>query len=380
MKEVIMKYRKFGKTGFNASALGFGCMRLPVVNDGTNRIDEPEAIKMLRYAIDNGVNYIDTAYPYHHGNSEIFVGKALKDGYREKVKLATKLPVWLVKEYPDFNKYLDEQLKRLDTEYIDLYLLHALDKGRWDKLLKLDVFKAMDEYKKSGKVKYMGFSFHDDVDTFKKIVDSYDWDFCQIQLNYMDENTQAGMEGLKYAASKGLAVVIMEPIRGGKLAQKPADCIQELWDSAKIKRTPAEWALRWVWNHPEVSVVLSGMSTMEQVVENLRIADEAEPGSLSAEEVALVEKVRDTYNSLSKVACTSCGYCMPCPSGVDIPWNFSFYNEYFMYGGSLEEKKKHFNSMAGNAVKCIECGKCEKSCPQKLTIRQYLKDVAALMA
>jgi len=375
-----MKYRKFGKTGSDVSALGFGCMRLPVLKDGTDRIDESEAIKMIQYAIDNGVNYIDTAYPYHNGGSEPLVGKALKDGYREKVKLATKLPVWLLKEYSDFNRFLDEQLQRLDTEYLDLYLLHALDKGRWDKLLKLDVFKAIEEYKASGKVKYMGFSFHDDINTFKRIIDAYDWDFCQIQLNYMDEYNQAGLEGLKYAASKGIAVVIMEPLRGGKLAQKPVDSIQKLWDTAEVQRSPAEWALRWVWNHPEASVVLSGMSTFDQVKDNLRIADESEPGSLTKEEIALIERVRDTYNSLSKVACTACGYCMPCPSGVDIPWNFAFYNEYFMYSESLEKKKRIYKSFGGNAGKCVECGKCEKACPQKLTIRKYLKDVDALMS
>jgi len=375
-----VKYRRFGKAGFDASILGFGCMRLPVLKDGTNRIDEPEAIKMIRYAIDNGVNYIDTAYPYHNGDSELLVGKALKDGYRDKVKLATKLPVWLVKEYSDFSRFLDEQLKKLDTEYLDLYLLHSLDRGKWDKLLKLDVFKAIEEYKASKKVKYIGFSFHDDIDTFKRIIDAYDWDFCQIQLNYMDEHYQAGLEGLKYASSKGIPVVIMEPLRGGKLAQKPVDSIQKLWDTAKVQRSPVEWALRWVWNHPEVSVVLSGMSTFDQVKDNLRIANEAEPGSLTKEEIALIEKVRDTYNSLSKVACTSCGYCMPCPSGVDIPWNFTFYNEYFMYGGSLEEKKRIYKSSNGNAGKCIECGKCERVCPQKLPIREYLKNADALMS
>ncbi|MDV3426968.1 MAG: aldo/keto reductase [Bacillota bacterium] len=374
-----MKYRKFGKLGFETSALGFGCMRLPVVNDGTNQIDEPEAIKMIRHAIDNGVNYIDTAYPYHHGASELLVAKALKDGYRERVKLATKLPTWLINDYSDFNKYINVQLEKLNTEYIDLYLLHALDKDRWDKLLKLDVFKAIEEYKSSGKIKYMGFSFHDDIDTFKRIIDSYDWDFCQIQFNYMDENYQAGLEGLKYAAAKGIAVVIMEPIRGGKLAQKPADQIQKLWDSAEIKRTPVEWALGWVWNHPEVSVVLSGMSTFEQIKDNLRIADEFESGSLNDKEIELIGKVRETYKSLSKVSCTGCEYCMPCPFGVNIPGSFKIYNEFFMYG-NLEEKKRSYKSNEGNADKCRECGKCEKVCPQKLSIREYLKDVARLMS
>jgi len=374
-----MKYRKFGKLGFETSALGFGCMRLPVINGNMNEIDEPEAIKMIRYAIDNGVNYIDTAYPYHHGNSELLVAKALKDGYRQRVKLATKLPTWLVNEYSDFNKYINEQLEKLNTEYIDLYLLHALDKDRWDKLLKLDVFKAIQQYKSSGKIKYMGFSFHDDINTFKRIIDSYDWDFCQIQFNYMDENYQAGIEGLKYAAAKGIAVVIMEPIRGGKLAQKPADQVQKLWDSAEIKRTPVEWALGWVWNHPEVSVVLSGMSTFEQIKDNLRIADKFDSGSLTVKEIELIGKVRETYKALSKVSCTGCEYCMPCPFGVNIPGSFTIYNEFYMYG-NLEEKKRSYKFIEGNADKCRECGKCEKVCPQKLSIRKYLKDVAKLLS
>lgn len=374
-----MKCRKFGSLDFETSALGFGCMRLPVINGDMKQIDEPEAISMIRHAIDNGVNYIDTAYPYHQGMSEILVGKALKDGYREKVRLATKLPVWLVNEYSDFNKYLSEQLGKLDTEYLDFYLLHALDKDRWDNLVKLDVFKAIEEYKKSGKVKHMGFSFHDDIDTFKKIIDAYDWDFCQIMFNYMDENTQAGLEGLKYAASKGIAVVVMEPIRGGKLAQKPADAILELWDSAEVKRTPVEWALGWVWNHPEVSLLLSGMSTFEQVEDNLRIANEFGPNCLTHEETQLVGRVKDTYKALSKVSCTSCKYCMPCPFGVNIPGSFAVYNEFSMYG-NLEGKKKDYKFMGGNADKCQECGKCESVCPQKITIRKYLKDVSALMS
>lgn len=376
-----MKYRKFGKTDFDASILGMGCMRLPVLGDNNADINEPEAIKMIRYAIDNGVNYVDTAYPYHSGQSELLVAKALKDGYREKVKLATKFPTWLLTAPSDFDKYLNEQLSRLETDHIDFYLLHALDKGRWDNLLKQGVFKAIESYKKSGKVKYIGFSFHDDLSTFKKITDAYDWDFCQIQLNYMDEIGQAGLEGMRYAASKGIPLVIMEPLRGGKLAAKPADSVAKIWDRAKVKRTPAEWALRWVWNFPEVAVVLSGMSTMEQLKENLKIADQADPQSLTREELAIVNDARDTYKSLSKIGCTDCKYCMPCPFGIDIPTNFAHYNDAHIYG-DLEGMKEQYRNIEGDgqSYNCKECGVCESKCPQKLPIRTLLKQVTEVMA
>jgi predicted aldo/keto reductase-like oxidoreductase len=374
-----MKYREFGKCGFEASILGFGCMRLPFIGD-ESRIDEPEAIRMVRYAIDQGVNYIDTAYPYHGGMSEPFVAKALKDGYREKVKLATKLPTWLLKGPEDFDRYLDEQLKKLETDHIDLYLLHALDKGRWETLLKFGFQKALENYKKSGKVKYVGFSFHDDLDTFKKTVDAYDWDFCQIQYNYMNEELQAGTEGLRYAAAKGLGIVVMEPILGGSLAKKPPEEVERLWNSADVKRTPAEWALEWVWNHPEVSVVLSGMSTMEQVVENVRSAETTAP--LTDKELSIVEKVRDTYLRLVKANCTGCRYCMPCPFGVEIPTNFTLYNEASMYN-NVEGKKQDYTRMSKEnraASACQECGNCEAVCPQHLSIRKLLKEADVLFS
>ncbi|SNX53981.1 aldo/keto reductase [Thermoanaerobacterium sp. RBIITD] len=371
-----MQYRKFGRTGIEVSALGFGAMRLPIVGDDYSKIDENEAIKMIRFAIDNGVNYVDTAYAYHEGNSEILVGKALKDGYREKTNLATKLPSWLIKEKADMDKYLNEQLKKLDTDHIDFYLLHALDKERWENYKKLDVFSWIDKVKKEGKIRYIGFSFHDEYDVFKGIIDDYDkWDFCQIQYNYMDINNQAGTKGLKYAASKGLGVVIMEPIRGGKLAGNPPDVIKELWDKSKVKRTPAEWALQWVWNHPEVSIVLSGMSTMEQVIQNIESASRSGANSFTEEELELVDQVRNTYKKLSPVACTACNYCMPCPNGVMIPRNFAIYNEACMYNNYKEALNNYNNLKDGKASSCIECGQCETKCPQHLTIIDYLKDV-----
>jgi predicted aldo/keto reductase-like oxidoreductase len=289
-----MQYRTFGKLDWEPSALGFGAMRLPVIDDNPGKIDEPEATRMLRYAIDHGVNYVDTAYPYHEETSETFLGRALQDGYRQRIKLATKLPSWLVKVAEDCDRYLNEQLERLQTETIDFYLLHGLNEERWPKLRDLNVLEWAEKAMADGRIRYLGFSFHDRYDVFQEIVDASDqWTFCQIQYNYMDEEHQAGTRGLKYAADKGLAVVVMEPIRGGQLARNPPQAIAELWDTAAPRRTPADWALQWVWNHPEVSVVLSGMSTMEQVKQNVASASQSGPGTLTADELALIARVRD---------------------------------------------------------------------------------------
>lgn len=373
-----MQYRQFGELNIDVSALGFGAMRLPVIENDYNRIDEDEAIKMIRYAIDNGVNYVDTAWPYHGGSSELLVGKALKDGYRQKTYLATKLPTWLLKEREDMDKYLNEQLKKLQTDHIDFYLLHALDKGKWENLKRLDVFSWVDKVKSEGKIKYIGFSFHDDYPVFQEIVDYYDkWDFCQIQYNYMDIDVQAGEKGLKYAASKGLGVVIMEPIRGGRLAGNPPKPVMDLWNTAGNKRTPADWALQWIWNQPEVSVVLSGMSTFEQVKQNIESASNSGINKLTQQEVVLVEKVRNKYKELSPVACTGCNYCMPCPNGVNIPRNFELYNEAHMYGTFEVNRRDYENLKDAKAASCVECGACESVCPQHLTIIDYLKDVAS---
>jgi predicted aldo/keto reductase-like oxidoreductase len=376
-----MQYRKFGKCDFEVSALGFGCMRLPILDGDDSNINEEEAVKLLRHAIDNGINYVDTAYPYHKGNSEIFVGKALKDGYREKVMLATKCPVWLVKSYEDFDKYLNEQLEKLQTDHIDMYLLHALGKDRWEKLKELNVFKFLEEAVKSGKVKYVGFSFHDELPVFKEIADAYDWDFCQIQYNYMDTEYQAGEEGLKYAAAKSMAVIVMEPLKGGKLAKTPPQEVQELWATADAKRSPADWALRWIWNRPEVTLLLSGMGEMDQVVENIKIADDSLPKSLTQAELDLVSKVEKKYNELIKVNCTACNYCMPCPFGVNIPRNFALLNESSMYNDVNGYSHAYNNFMAeeNRANKCEECGVCETKCPQNLHIREHLKEVHAAL-
>ncbi|MGI1689783.1 aldo/keto reductase [Thermoanaerobacter uzonensis] len=371
-----MQYRQFGKLNIAVSALGFGLMRLPVIDNDNNKIDEAEAIKMIRYAIDNGVNYIDTAWPYHGGNSEIVAGKALKDGYREKTFLATKLPTWLINGKEDMDKYLNEQLKKLQTDHIDFYLLHALDKSKWENMKRVDALSWAEKKKQEGKIRYIGFSFHDEYPVFQEIVDYYDkWDFCQIQYNYMDIDVQAGEKGLKYAASKGLGVVIMEPIRGGRLANPPK-AVMDIWDTAKVKRTPAEWALQWLWNQPEVSVVLSGMSTFEQLKENIESAKRSGVNTLTKEELEIVNRVRNKYKELSPIACTGCNYCMPCPNGVNIPRNFELYNEAHMYNTYEANRRDYENLGDAKASSCVECGTCESVCPQHLTIIDYLKEVA----
>lgn len=376
-----MKQRNFGKLDWKVSALGFGAMRLPIVDNDASKINEPEAIRMIRYAFDNGVNYIDTAYVYHRGTSEVLVGKALQDGYRKKVKLATKMPTWLVKSQEDMDKYLEEQLTRLNTEYVDFYLLHGLDNERWSKLTDLKVLDWLEKKKEEGKIKHLGFSFHDEYASFKKIIDSYDrWTLCQIHYNYVDSHYQAGMRGLKYAAPKGLAVVIMEPIAGGRLAIKPPQEIQAIWDKAEKRRTPAEWALQWLWNQPQVSVVLSGMSTMEQVIQNVRSANRSGPSSLAEKDLRLINLVARKYKQYGYVGCTGCRYCQPCPEGVNIPKIISLYNEYFMKDRNDEIKKKYWEHITpeSQAKRCARCGKCEELCPQKLPVRDVLNKAAWL--
>jgi len=381
-------YRTLGKTNETVSALGFGCMRLPIIDGDTTKIDEEKAIEMIRHAIDEGVNYVDTAYPYHGtgmgsgGESEPFVGRALKNGYREKVNLATKLPSWLIKTREDMDKYLNEQLERLQTKTIDFYLVHSLSAATWENLKNLGIDEFLDSAIKDGRIRYAGFSFHDKLEVFKGIVDYYDWSFCQIQYNYLDENFQAGNEGLKYAADKGLGVVIMEPLRGGKIVKNLPEIVKNTFDQAEIKRSPAEWALRWVWNHPEVSVVLSGMNIMDNVTENLKVASDAKPNSLTKKELETIDNVNKVFKERMKVNCTACEYCMPCPAGVNIPKNFTYYNEYslFVTPETDKELKARYSSLkpGERADKCVECGKCETHCPQAIKIRDELKNVTAL--
>ncbi len=369
-----MKYRRFGKLNLQVSALGFGCMRLPVIGNDHSKVDEPEAIRMIRYAIDHGVNYVDTAYPYHGGNGEIVVGKALRDGYRERVRLATKMPIWNINSREDMDRIFEEQLKKLQTEYVDFYLLHALNKNSWLKIKNLNVFDWAERVVSEDRIKYLGFSFHDDYEVFKEIIDAYDkWALCQIQYNYENEEDQAGTRGLKYAAGKGLAVVIMEPLLGGALANPPP-AVKQIWDEAG--KDPVEMALQWLWNKPEVSVVLSGMSTMEQVKRNIEFASRSGVGLLTEEDLKLIARVHVKYKELRPIPCTKCGYCMPCPNGVDIPWNFEVYNNGVAYN-SIGSARWTYNNIPAEkrASACVGCRSCEEKCPQRIPISEWMQRI-----
>jgi predicted aldo/keto reductase-like oxidoreductase len=388
-----MKYRKMGSLDWEVSALGFGAMRLPMKQ--MMQVDEEQSIKMIRYAIDKGVNYVDTAYPYHNGVSEVIVGKALKDGYREKVHLATKSPLWMIKKREDFNKYLNEQIERLQTNP-DIYLFHGLNKSRLEKIKKLNLIEKMEEAKQKGLIKYIGFSFHDNYETFKEIIDYYNWDCCQIQYNYLDIGYQAGTKGVEYAGSKGIALIIMEPVRGGKLAipervldRKPE--IKEVLDKSEIKRSMPDWALQFVWNHPEVSVALSGMSEMQQVVENVKSAENSGINSLTMEELKTISELREAYNKYIIIPCTSCGYCLPCPNNVNIPQILRLVNDLYYWGDrgkpriaffygrmaktseDLEKRKAEGEEVEGAAALCIECGECLEKCPQQIDIPSFME-------
>lgn len=384
-----MLYRQFPKAKENLSILGFGCMRLPLLDKNSSNVNEPEAIKMLRYAIDNGVNYMDTAWPYHgtgmgsHGQSEFILAKALRDGYRAKVKIATKLPSWLIKSREDMDRYLDEQLKALETDHIDYYLVHALNKVKWENLLKLGILDFLDSAINSEKIRFSGFSYHDSTaKPFEKIIDDYDWTFCQIQYNYLDEDYQAGKEGLEYAIAKNIGIVIMEPLKGGIMAANLPETADKTFRKANPERTPVDWALRWLWNQEGIQVVLSGMSEMLHVVENLETAATAEVNSLSEKEMETIEEVKHIIKSKVKVGCTACSYCMPCPNGVNIPQCFTIFNDYHCYDS---DKARHTATVMYNmtltdkekASNCIECGHCESHCPQNIKIMDRLKEVVS---
>lgn len=374
-----MQYRSFPNLKWKPSALGFGAMRLPVINGDQSKVDVPETTRIIRYAIDQGVNYLDTAYFYHGGFAEQAVGQALKDGYRNKIKLATKFPARYVKSGADFDKQFQDQLERLQTDKIDFYLLHGLSKRGWETLRDMGVLPWMEKMVAKGHLEHLGFSFHDDYPVFKEIVDGYDnWTFCQVQFNYMDVDYQAGRRGVEYAAKKGLGVLVMEPLRGGQLAGRFPEPVARVWESDPQKRSPVEWALRWIWSYPEISLILSGMSAMEQVMENVNIAGRYGNSRLNREELELVDRVRQAYKGLSPVPCTGCRYCLPCPGGVEIPAIFRIYNELMMYNDVRVAKMRYNGGPWGlkkeqGAQNCVECGHCSEACPQKIAVPGFLK-------
>jgi predicted aldo/keto reductase-like oxidoreductase len=379
-----MQYRKFGKLKWKVSALGFGAMRLPLTGTDPASVDEPEAIRMIRYAIDHGVNYLDTAYFYHAGQSERIVGRALRDGYRERMKLATKMPVRIVESATDFDRYFNEQLERLQFDKVDFYLLHGLNGRSWAKVRDLGALRWAENKMAKGRFDYLGFSFHDDYEAFKGIINDYDnWTLSQVQYNYIDVDHQAGRRGVEYAAGKELAVVVMEPLRGGLLGREPPEKVAKVWESSAKNRSRVEWAFQWVWNQPEISVALSGMSTMPQVVENCASADRSGPGTLSTDELAVFGRVREAYRDSSPIPCTACGYCQPCPNGVDIPTIFQIYNEAIIYNDPRRGRGRYRGpdglKEEQRADQCIECEECVEACPQKIAIPDWLKKAHALL-
>ncbi len=366
-----MEYRKDG-----ISILGFGCMRFPKKGGG---IDLAETERELAFAIENGVNYFDTAYIYR--GSEKALGFLLKKNHwRERVKIATKMPHYLIKSVEGLERVFEEQLSRLKTDYIDYYLMHMLpDIHIWKKLVRMGVLEWLEEKKAAGEIRRIGFSYHGNTQNFTTLLDAYEWDFCQVQYNYMDEFSQAGRDGVKYAAQRGIPVIVMEPLRGGRLAEGLPVQAKKLFARAEPKRSPAEWGLRWLWNQPEVSVVLSGMNSMEMLKENIRVAESVRAGELTEEEKKLFAAVKEAVNEKIKVPCTGCGYCQPCPAGVDIPGAFRCYNvrytDNFFTGMREYLMCTTFRAKRTNASLCERCGKCEKHCPQGIAVRKELAQV-----
>ena len=370
-----MKYRTFGKLGIKGSAFGLGCMRFNGAASGDSIIDEQKAVSLIRRAIDGGVTYIDTAYVYLDRTSEIVLGKALQDGYREKVTIATKMPSEWVHNREEMESLLAEELRKLQTDHIDFYLMHGINREKWEYFKSIGAPQFFDDMKKEGKIRYKCFSFHGPYEDFEYIINDYDWDMVQIQYNFMDVDNQAGTKGLELAGKLGIPVVIMEGLLGGRLAKAP-DNVQALYDAFPVKRTPVEWAFRWLCNRPEIGTVLSGCNEEDQIDDNLRIFDTVEPGIMSEEELKLMEDVRQAYLSRTKIGCTGCRYCMPCPNGVNIPGTFSAWNNYSLYNTDPKQDfgLKQMKEKDETPANCVECGACEAACPQHLSIIEKLKE------
>ena len=372
-----MVYNKLGRISDKVSRFGMGCMRFPQTRDeqGKEVIDEEEATRMIRHAIDEGVNYFDTAYAYP--GSEEVLGRALKGGYREKVMIATKCPMYEIRDYSDYHRVFSESLRRLDTGYVDVYLFHCLDRQVWEKVKSTNGLAFMEEMKKQGKIRAIGFSFHAEHELFREIIDAYPWDICLMQLNILDRDHQAGVRGLEYAGQKGIPVVIMEPMKGGLLGGEPPKAVAELLDSYHEKRSLVEWSFRWLYNRKEIKVVLSGVSSMDQLKDNIRIFNEAGAGVLSPSDDELLKRVKDIYSGLVRVGCTGCGYCMPCPNNVNIPEIFKVYNDSAL--SPWTEFGRVFYDLVAvssgrDASKCTGCRRCEKRCPQGIPIASRLRE------
>ncbi len=369
-----MKYREFGKLGIKGSAFGLGCMRFNGEASGDTIIDEQKAISLIRRAIDGGVTYLDTAYVYLDKTSEIVLGKALRDGYRERVTIATKMPMEYVHNREEMQALLDEELEKLQTDHIDFYLMHGINKEKWEYFKSIGADKFFEDMKQVGKIRYKCFSFHGSYEDFEYVIQDYDWDMVQIQYNFMDVNNQAGTKGLELAGRLGIPVVIMEGLLGGRLANAPEN-VQALYDAFPVKRTPVEWAFRWLCNHPQIATVLSGCNEAEQIDDNLRIFDTVEPNIMSADELKLMDDVRAAYVSRTKIGCTACRYCMPCPGGVDIPGVFAAWNNMSLYGTDPKQDWNIQQILANDAGadRCLACGACQRACPQHLPIIESLQ-------
>lgn len=373
-----MQYRKFKSVDKEISLLGMGVMRLPRLENG--KADEKTGIDLIRYAVDHGINYIDTGYTYHGGDSERIIGKALKDGYREKVLIADKLPIWLVEKEEDIQPIIEEQFKRLDVDHIDMYLIHNIVPEVWELIKKCNVFEHLQKLKNEGRIGHIGFSFHGDYDLFTEVIDEYPWEYCQIQLNYLDKNIQAGLKGLAYARERDIDVIIMEPLKGGRLSDKVPPSVQAIWDRAAAEgiappeRTPAQWAFKWVASQPGVSLILSGMSSFSQLEENIRIFSGDDINKMSETEYAICDEAADEYDRKIKYQCTKCGYCMPCPQEVEIPDVIRYLNNWYAFDKIPSTKLEYIEWLDGHASMCIHCGACEEKCPQRLAISDIMTD------
>lgn len=376
-----MQYRKFRTVDKEISLLGLGVMRLAQNESG--EVDEQGSIKLIRYAIDRGINYIDTGYTYHGGKSEVIIGKALKDGYREKVLIADKLPIWLAKSEEDVSRLFEEQINRLDVDCIDMYLVHNIISANWEKTEKYDVLQYLEKQKKAGRIGHIGFSFHGDLKLFKEVIDAYPWEFCQIQLNYLDKNEQATLEGLEYARERSIDVIVMEPLKGGRISDKVPPSVQEIWDRAKAsgtcskERTPAEWAFRWVASQPGVSLILSGMNSYEQINENIKLFSKCDISEMSDGEMKILDQVAAEYNSKIQYQCTGCGYCKPCPQKIDIPSIIDYLNNWIAFEQNPSTKIEYSTWLTAHGSDCIHCRECEGKCPQSLPISDIMKEAEA---